>query len=681
MNCIPKIYRDLRARNQVTLTETTIAFHDVEFKLVDVKSSVSNDDELYLNSPEMRINVPRGLCFIVVDDTVVHVLCGMKKFGYQTDRVYRTMDSTSVTHEVWTEKYNGECFHITAFKYAQNHYIVAGSKYAHFIVPEDAIDQAIEDHYQGQRYQFGVRMLQSMVKQHNIADIVSYVTSEHCTFVAESCALSSPHIVSYHEDVTVFFAITHYPLTGDAYNVHCTPDMTGVVFASLGLHTTEPIKVAVDENKELMQAYTDKKNCEGAVVYCMDVSGNVTFVYKHKSTEYVYWRAVREKMRRRCTTDVLRRRLHELHVRHSDHAMIVNEAVQFNAWCRKNYQGNQWSTVFDKWPYVREIFSNVPGLTRDAAEAWFDKRPSAQIQLIAVGLPACGKTTLLRRIAAEYRGTYIDQDMFAGNAKRYHAAVESHSSDNNVKLLCLGKNHHTQEIRDGMLSSLNPGQRIWISWYHPDDVNGAIDNFRRVCIERAKSLSKADVIIGAFALGYEPLEDDQLTHIAIDVTMTADQQFRYLKEALWENKITPERGHPVYWGIELDDASSTLARIAFKTAADSDDVTGVHCRQPKKLHITLLYQARQEHKAEDALMSIFGQCVKFTVTEYAYDNVAFALLPEGVVRYDDGTAHITMGTKPPASAEASNVMLKNPSKKQKKLGTPLTLSGHIRHFF
>jgi hypothetical protein len=690
MEFLPAAYRQLG--KLIRATTRTVTVKNREFTLIDVKPAAHFDDHVYEAHEQLRLLVSRGQCFIVYRGRVVHALTGLRKFGYREQQMYARPNLGAVSHHVFTEKANGECFHVTAFNLEGETYLVSGSKNVHLLTRASAVleDLAL---YPEPRYEYAIRMTTGFVNSVVLERPLAALLANGDTWVAESCSLATPHIVAYPEDCLPFFAVTNSNL---ACITALAPEEAVKCFAAAGVKhvalevARTPAEYALQDKK-----WQESENCEGAVVYEITTTGVVSFIYKVKSREYTLWRAVREKMKQRCPSAVIRKRLTDLHVRPQNFDALFLEAQQFNAWARTLY-ADKFEQVFERWPVVRAQFAQVPTETRARLLLAFDTQYSlsAQVQLIGVGIPGCGKTTVLSRVAARFGGRYLDQDECGGKAPAYHRKARQLSEAGDVPLVAFGKNHHTAKIRGEFLGHVRPGQQVWVVWYHPADAPGKVTELAKVSLERAQArvghplpAEKARKVIDEFCRTYEALEGGADLVIRMDATLPTEELVAFLSTRLCElyPHLRPQEAavsspgevvvtrEPLYWSIDLDAESSRRLRAA---AFQLHGLQGM--KEVKNLHVTLLFQDHQPHEQYAALE---GGKYTLTVQNLETDERALAWRVEGQFPCENEYPHITMATKNCSPAH-SNEMLAAPlaNKRRWALEAPLTLTGVVhRH--
>ena len=98
MEFLPPVYQALGALIRPVTRVVTV--NGLSFTLIDVKVAAHFDDPAYEKHESLRRLVPRGLCFVVLDGKILHVLAGSRKFGEFENKMYA--HEGKVTHHVFT---------------------------------------------------------------------------------------------------------------------------------------------------------------------------------------------------------------------------------------------------------------------------------------------------------------------------------------------------------------------------------------------------------------------------------------------------------------------------------------------------------------------------------------------------------------------------------------------------
>lgn len=99
-----------------------------------------------------------------------------------------------------------------------------------------------------------------------------------------------------------------------------------------------------------------------------------------------------------------------------------------------------------------------------------EKQQRRQLQLVAIGVPGLGKTTLMTAMAKLLHGQYVDQDQCGGIAKQYYAKLAQLSRRTDLPMLALGKCCHTSKIRQETIKALDVQRLVFVPFYY---ANGA----------------------------------------------------------------------------------------------------------------------------------------------------------------------------------------------------------------
>lgn len=459
----------------------TVFLDGVEFLLSDL--SIANrlkEDKLY-SDDEIRQLLARGVCVISdKDGNVITTVYGHPKFGYDGD--YRTqMADTGVTW-VYSRKENGECGHVSGFIHNGIRYLVIGSKNVHMILREDHIEEDLQNSvYQDQRYTFAVKIAKILLAKYasSIAKIVSFSIEKDVTLCCEAIT-DCQHIVNYYGVMSLrFFAITSIRGSVDAPIIWCGPEQARGFFIGLGLDTVSEIRTAStpEELAELYRYILSQPNSEGGVISVLDADGNVVYVYKYKNDMYVFWRAVREQLRKRASNEALLRRLKALHVDLPNMEELIMLALQFNAFFRLLGEEDQ-SSFFSKWNDWMNKFMELSSEEKVALLGEyrrFQSQNGSLFVMVLVGVQGSGKSTvarLLKELLCILHGLtpeqveHLEQDMFSGSKALFQAAIKKALSNPDLRFLILATMNHTPQHRravDDLLATYKGSlQKVYI---------------------------------------------------------------------------------------------------------------------------------------------------------------------------------------------------------------------------
>jgi hypothetical protein len=161
--------------------------------LVDIRARTRPDDVAYNKNKRFWQEVPRGCCFVFNEGTLVHSVMGLPKFGYASDLPRFSLDTKGLEGErqlLYTEKANGEVFHISAFRLPDGRPCwVFGSKNVH--MPILGVEH-FESFAAGSpvRFEFATMMTKNFfatVPAEQQARILEYCLETGHTLSAEHC--------------------------------------------------------------------------------------------------------------------------------------------------------------------------------------------------------------------------------------------------------------------------------------------------------------------------------------------------------------------------------------------------------------------------------------------------------------------------------------------------------------
>ncbi len=344
-------FQELLKRRTLRDTRRTVEIGGVSFTLHDI--SIQNrmkEDEIYEKNKTVWELLPRGLCFIYVGEELVWTIRGHPKFGNFGE--FKHIDFPIVQY-VFTTKENGECGHFSSFVLGGVEYWVVGSKNVHMVLRKENASEDIERYRTEVRYTYAIQMAELLLK-YDLEKASKFCQQERVTLSYEGCFQNKQHFVEYKEDCAFFFSIT------EEYDGHkltkYNPIRTKEIFDELGLPSVTSVSVAnaLDEKKELEERVEQEQNSEGAVVCCLDEFGNTVYVYKHKNFDYVFKRALREKMKNKASRDEILERFGRLHIKHPRHEDMKHWALAFNEWWHSSGCPEE---LFEKWVEYEQRFT------------------------------------------------------------------------------------------------------------------------------------------------------------------------------------------------------------------------------------------------------------------------------------------------------------------------------------
>jgi len=455
--------------------ERHLFLNGIKFDLTDYRFPLGqNEDKLY-NDAKLRGILPRGYAVVKVGNEIVGFISGHPKFGYEGDYP----SSTNASSWIAVTKENGECGHIGAFIYEGIKYFIVGSKNVHLIVREaHFMEDLTNPQYLGERYSFARKIAKLFLEkyQHTFQRVHSFIVDNCVTLCCESIFLDSQHLVDYRKDGDSlrFFAITYQRENADSPMTWCNPIIAQHHFLHLKLDiVTNITEISNQSDLEAIKEVISKQpNSEGAVINCLDESGNVIYVYKHKNDIYVFWRAVREQMRKKASLKAFLKRLLNLHVHPENEGALIKRALEFYGYFLAQSTSNQES-FFSNWVVWMERFDALSleeqlSYSIDKTDVSSKKKP---IVFLFVGIQGSGKSTCARLLEnilrfLGFKVRHLEQDMYDGPKKKqlYHKAIEQSMSDEKLDFLILSKMNHTVQIRDEMRTILEDAEMYFLSF-------------------------------------------------------------------------------------------------------------------------------------------------------------------------------------------------------------------------
>lgn len=668
--------------NLITDKRSIVELQTATFTITDYKiAGYGSDDKIYSQNRDVWEMLPRGLAVVKADNDIVCELYGLQKFGEESDNYGLTLNSGEYkAKEYYLEKENGECFHITAFEYNSGIYWVGGSKNVHGIVRDCAFLEDLENpEYNKPRYTFFKKMMSKFNIHRNI---IVYVVNHKVTLIAESIDLSNQHLVQYGCDELRFVAIRKNTKSLDTLCYH--PDVSRAVFRDYGLRTVNMREVRMDDaNREDVRAeFQNKENSEGAVVYVVTNMGRIVCMYKLKNYTYVFVRAIRERMRSFSNSTAIKDRINDLHIDHPLKDQLLEEYLQFNAWCRLlNSKGElEWDKLFSQWVSYYVQFKDVDKDTRKDILEQFDNNMSNQIQIFMLGPPGSGKSTLAEILAQLLDGTRYNQDAFRGSAKKYHTALKTTTSN----IVLLDKCNHTYKVRQAARDYLSQGKVYYVLF-----PNTPIEELEKRINMRGKAHDtlfpgkKVNSILHMFKNTFEPLTDSEVTNSQAVIELEDDISNNIVKvldvlgiekdHAIIDNCIynvltneeTLNEKNTKYWGLEIQqDMKYIIAEIQPpEEFLVKDD-----------FHVTIVFIDKfiDQTNILNWCRDNEGMVFEIKVVNWSMDDHNIAVKVYIDTPCQNTIPHITIAHTKQSTADHSNQMLAEQSPQEFSIGYHLT---------
>jgi hypothetical protein len=518
---------------------------------VDSKLHAFKEDKLYADV-NLRTLVPRGCCFVFMNGVYAHTLYGHPKFGNIDD--YLSPNSDDYDTLVFRRKENGECSHWSGFQYDGVTYEMFGSKNVHFVVRPNFFEEDVAK-YTGDRYGYATKMaknIRTQVKSEDIQNnILNYFVTTGNTFCAESCFAESQHLVKYDSTTVLFFGVTGKRCNYTDSVVKVSPMEVDNLFTSFGLPlVTETIVVRRDDQTRLAEVCTMFEragNSEGAVVYRVNsTTGDIVFAYKHKNFDYIFRRALREKMRSKSLTSAIVKRLENLHITHPKYNEMLQRGLRFNAFFRSLPEESQ-AKFFDQWVSWEEKFDKIDSVKSEQIFKDYMKLESMVNVLhviMFVAIPFSGKSFVARTLEEFLtkngnKIVHLEQDMFFDKKKKacehYENAIKIAMQKPDVQYIILTKGNHMESIRNTTYRTLEKCTRhVTISYV---TITAEFDIFRtkEICLDRSelrgfahaslygKTRYEYDEILTRFAEQYQPLTEMEKSCVVVNLEIEDDR--------------------------------------------------------------------------------------------------------------------------------------------------------------
>lgn len=506
---------ELYKEKQVEFVIRDIKIGLINFTTIDVKLPVFKEDSLY-NNENIRILVPRGLCFIFVNNNHIHTLYGHPKFGNKGDYNNKNLNIDSMK-KVFRTKENGECAHWGAFKYLDQVYEIYGSKNVHMIVRTNRVDEDLLC-YNDVRYIFA-KKIGILINALNKTNAIEYLISSKNTLCAEACFTDSQHLVEYGKSSLYFFAVTGKRSSSDNSIVVVSPLDVDNFVESLGLNKVKETIISENnqEQKNAEKYFENMDNSEGAVVSCLDENNNVVYVYKHKNFDYIFRRALREQMKKNATTQRIFKRFSELHIVHPNYENMIDWALKFNAWYRQGLNDNERGNFFNRWIDWTNKFATLEDDEKDSllvTHNEYEKSKRTLEVIFFVAMPGSGKSFIAKVVKQllESNGKkvkHLEQDMFyhlgqKSAGKNYEKAIGEAIKDKSLDYLILAKSNHCEQVRNKTYDTLSKCERNVNRTYIVMTTNGG-DMYEtgKICVDRV--MNRGDAHTSLFGMTREQI--------------------------------------------------------------------------------------------------------------------------------------------------------------------------------
>lgn len=556
LNNVPNDLLEIIKYKDVEFVIREIVINQIKFVTIDVKLNRFKEDLLY-EDEVIRTLIPRGLCFIFADDFHVFTIYGHPKFGNKGDYNNRNLNIDNFK-KIFRSKENGECAHWGAFIYEEQIFEVYGSKNVHMIVRSSNVEDDLKL-YTDMRYDFALKM-GSLINKYNKTLALEYLTSTGHTLCGEGCFNDSQHLIHYETTKMYFFAVTNkrnYPT--DPITI-ISPILIDDLIIQLGLDKVLETYICnnIMESSQIEKYFETNENSEGSVVNCVDESGNLIYVYKHKNFDYVFKRALREQMKKFATTQKILRRFDNLHIVHSNYNTMVNWALNFNAYYRQGLKDDEKKLFFKNWVTQTQLFEALNGNVKlellNKHNEYEKTQPTLEV-IMFVGMPGSGKSFMARTLKKilernNKKVIHLEQDMFyhmgKNASKHYEKSIENAIKNNDLEYLILSKSNHNDIVRKKTYQTLSKCvKNVNRTYIIMTTDNDNIIETGNLCVERVLQRGNAHtslyekteneirkIIFGTFVNQWKKLDDNESVYdiINLEINKSKIEVFNSFKQ-------------------------------------------------------------------------------------------------------------------------------------------------------
>lgn len=669
-------------------TNTDLIIDNCGFQLIEY-SMPSYIEESYYKDEYLHKMLPKGLCFILVNNILVHTISGMRKFTYE--KFIGDYDYQEFTH-----KENGEKVNISAFIYNDQLYVTIGSKNVQIIVRKEHFLDDIEL-YTNQRYVFATKIAKRVHKlfvsmgDNNVNVLLDRLLQTKGTLQAEYCSEYSQHIIEY-SGINIFgYCITYY---NNDYRTIEPPSMTCDWLQSISFPIVSYIrKVAKSEESQVEDEIYNASNTEGSVVYVIK-DNNVIYMYKFKNKYYSGWRVVRESIR--FGNPIKQQKLQNMGIDEN----TINEMIRFYDYCHDYMNKYCWTpdAICDNFVSIKNKFTKNPIIDLPNSSDNVDN-----FVFIPIAIPGIGKSSIfsiLKELLPSF--TIINQDKCNSDAKQYHMKISGVSND--CKYLALDKCNHTLKIRESALLHVKNRRKIYLVFDNDIRELKKIAYIRIVNRGLAHDNLYPDVklhdVLTSFVKQYTPINEHEskntvihlnanwslpiivhsimrqlgfsletplsLEHITsiCDIVISREKQFQNIPLDQRLTNISSSDCRNVSHENTLDILYWSLDVLEPEMIFENELVINMfkrffHFKKINHLHCTLAYKSKRSYK--------LGECYKIRTKYLAYnsDVMAFGIDPDSLnvlgIICENKIPHITLGVAKNIKPFESNNMLESPT--------------------
>lgn len=685
-------------KNTVYLGETyLVEAHDVII--------TGNADDIRTRCPDTWERVPRGCCRVIIRSMLDgggvlydRHLVGLRKFTYDD----APPPSLSATMTVFTEKEDGECFHVTACVLPNDDVLwIGGSKQVHGVVRAGHVeDDIVSWERAAPRYQgmFGEFMRRFFDLGYATPRLARWLYDNAYTLCGEHCSVDREHLVKYDTSDIRFYAVTVDEASSErgwtAMNPVTALPMLAAEFGLSVVSWTEAL--TPDEVEAERRRFFDRRNCEGAVLYTIDLATDqVTWIAKYKTRTYTVRRAIREKIVAGATHAEIMARIDALHIPVEDRAALEEFCLGFAAMVR----GLAPDVIRESWVTLEAKYDALPDperralieLGRQGIAATGTAEPRTVVICIAP-CPGLGKSTVCASLAAavgSQAAVVISQDQFGGVRGKFLAALRTAMRNPALRWIFVDKNNAAVRHRVADYAGFyTEGFRVvYLNFVVPPGTpSGDIVALAETRI-RARGLrhetlyptAELPAILGRFVHMYAAPTEVERTRAAavVDVDVTASLETMVSVAAaglgIAPGPVVDPSPRPrldrTWWAIFFDKETCDMLR----SLVEPHLASAVNIKWIKEMHVTLAYAPRSMDVVE-----ALPTTATFTVRGFVVDQRRAAVF----VLDDDAARHITAAVLPGTKPGHSTAILEawkagSPFVVYHALPAPLTVSGRL----
>lgn len=520
--------------------ETTVQLGDYTVFVQDFMIN-RNADDIQKTNPKVWEEIPRGCAKIVISKAgkVLYGdrLVGLRKFNYDSSVSDEKLHNENYSI-IYTEKEDGECFHIKAWiePMTKEIFWMGGSKHVHGVVRQS---NYIEDLNQWTKERYTFMFKEFMTRFYKLGyatfEVASFLNSTNYTFCGETLNPERQHLVKYPSEDILFYAISKDAPSSEGLTA-MPPIAAMMKFAELGLKHVQYCVISCSDNnpenfidirKKIEDTIFQKKNSEGAVIYVVDnETGKTVDIYKFKTQDYIIRRAIRERI---CsmTSSSISDRLRTLYIDVPNRADIEAFYIPFSQWLayRVPFSATRNQYISENWVDLEYEFAQLSEDERKNVSEMTAPSPEIQKQVFicVAPFPGCGKSTLCETLCKLLPNSVrLSQDQCGGKKSKFLSELRKLIKNMNVKNIFIDKNNSARKMRhdyDQIISDCAaiPIQYYWLNFVPKADES--LENCQTIASERirARGLNhemlfpnkKLRGVLMNFQKMYEPLTSEE----------------------------------------------------------------------------------------------------------------------------------------------------------------------------